>query len=30
MYSKAYCTFKDKWKPLFDGWVIGELNIKGK
>ena len=24
---KVYCTYRLKWKPLFDGWVIGVLNI---
>ena len=24
---EAYYTYKLKWKPLFDGWVVGVLNI---
>ena len=23
----VYCTYKLKWKPLFDVWVLGALNI---
>ena len=24
---KDNCTYKVKWKPLFDGWVLGVRNI---
>ena len=24
------CIYKLKWKPLFDGLVLGVLNIKGQ
>ena len=27
MYSIVYCTYKLEWKPLFDGWGQGVLNI---
>ena len=23
----VYCTYRLKWKPIFDGWVLGVLNI---
>ena len=29
MYSKI-TAHKVKWKPLFDGWVLGVRNIQGK
>ena len=26
----VYYTYKLKWKPLFDGWVLGVLHIEGQ
>ena len=25
----VYCTYRLKWKPIFDGLVLGVLDIKG-